>query len=192
MVAVAVGDWAPQTRYGLPTQAALTPGLFTFTLNVLLLAPEDDLGLAPEVAVLETQNDLLVKRVVGGIIFRAGVVFNSTLRIHERIRVGLLNADGDASFFATELNDADDANEPFLWERVSTLEVVAETTYTWPQADAGHPGWSQIDCRVARRLNRAEALFYSVEVARYEAGPFNVADLFLVTGYLRTWGRALS
>lgn len=188
---MAVGDWVPMTRYGLQTQMSVNPALTEWTINMLLLSTGDDLGLVPEVGIVETQNDVLAKRVVGGVLFRSSMALNATLIVHERIRVGLLNADGDPSFFATELNDADDANEPFLWERMSQIATLAEEVYTWPQADVGDPRWSMIDCRVARRLSRAEALYYSVSVTKYEAAAFGVGDVITVLGYMRTWARAL-
>jgi len=188
---VAVGDWVPQTRYALPTTLSLDGALTEFSINMLLLSTGDDLGLVAEVGVVETQREVLAKRVIGGVVFRANVSEDSTVYVHERIRVGMLNADGDPSFFATNMNDADDANEPFLWERVSTIALTEGFTSTWPQADVGHPGWSQIDCRVARKLTRADALYYSVSVTRFEAGFFSVGDVFIVTSALRTWARAL-
>jgi len=132
------------------------------------------------------------KRVVGWVTFRLALENAGTLLIHERIRVGLLDDAGDLAFYATDLNDATMANEPFLWERVAQIEVgAALTPVLWPQPDIGHPGWSQIDVRVARRLRRQDVLVYSVQAQYVTADEFDPTDVVSVFPFLRTWARAL-
>lgn len=189
---MAVGDWVPCIRYGTQQSADLNPALTEFTLNVLLVGVgAANIGTQGEVGTVEVESEVLTKRVVGPMMFRAAFVEGHTLIVHERIRVALRNDTGDLSFYAEDLNEANDANEPFLWERVATLEVTPGVVYTWPQADVGHPGWSTIDVRVARRLRRQDALIYSVQVNQFEGGGFDVTDLFTIVPWLRTWARAL-
>lgn len=191
---MAVGDWVPMTGYGSQLTLDLDPTLTLFSLDQLIVGTGDDQGLSAEVAIVETQAEVLVKRVVGGVVFRAAVVDPTAVLIKERIRVGLLDDEGTPSFFAYDsLRDASQANEPFLWERLSCIELGEAATAgarTWPQADVGHPGWSMIDVRVARKLQRSEALFYSVQVSAFSGG-FVAEDLFTVVPCLRAWARAL-
>jgi hypothetical protein len=111
--------------------------------------------------------------------------------IHERIRVGLMSDEGDISVFADDMNDASQANEPFLWERVAQVNATALTTVLWPQPDIGHPGWSQIDVRVARRLRRQDVLIYSVQLQPLTETGFDPGDVVRVIPFLRTWARGL-
>lgn len=189
---MAVGDWVPMRRYGIQTGAVLDAALDTFSADVILVEGGESAGaVAGEVGSVEPESEVLTKRVVGRIIWRAAFVEPHTLLIHERIRVVLRDGDGTLFPFALNLNAADEANEPFLWERVSTIEVFGGLAETWPEADVGHPGWSEIDCRVARKLGRQDVLVYSVQVNAFEAALFDVTDIFTFTPFLRTWARSL-
>lgn len=191
MVVVAVGDWVPCFRYGTSTAGAVDTVNGIITVNFLLVqVGAADQGVIGDIASVETEDEVITKRVVGPVLFRLSFIEDVSVVVHERIRVALLSDDGDLSFFATDLNDASQANEPFLWERVSQTSLVAGTVAEWPQPDFSHPGYSELDVRVARKLRRHEALVYSVQVAA-QAGDFNVEDLVLVRPFLRTWARAL-
>lgn len=189
---MAVGDWVPCVGYGGGGLSTLNPLNGFLEQEYILVQTGDDQGLVGEVAVVETQSEVLTKRVVGWVTFRASLLIDNDILIHERIRVGLLSDEGDLSFFADDLNDASQANEPFLWERVSQIRTTAGDSFLWPQPDVGHPGWSQIDVRVARRLQRHEVLVYSCQVSSlFGESPFDPGDIFRVIPFLRTWARAL-
>lgn len=191
---MAVGDWVPCVRYGTQVSAALNTDLGVLEAQTILCAVGNStLGGFGEVGTVETEAEVMTKRVVGWVTFRGALEQAGTLIVHERIRVGLLDDVGDLSFYADDLSDATMANEPFLWERVAQIEVAAPLTpFIWPQPDVGHPGWSYIDVKVARRLRRQDVLVYSIQANFITADEFEVTDVFTVFPFLRTWARALS
>lgn len=189
---MAVGDWAPCQRYGIQQDILLDPADFSVSrLDVILVGVgAATIGDVPETATFEVEDEAIVKRVVGWVGFRVALLEPLTLIVHERIRVGLRDSDGDMTFFAEDLNGTADANEPFLWERSSLIELTGGIPHTWPQPDVGHPGWAQVDVRVARRLRRQDVLVYSVQMQAVN-GDFDVTDVRTVFPWLRTWGRVL-
>lgn len=188
---MAVGDWVPCQNYGSQQIAELqiAPAVPGFFLNVILVQPGDALGEFAQVAVVEPEEEVITKRVVGWVTHRASPDQDRTVIVHERIRVALLDVDGNLSFFALDLQDQNDANEPFLWERVSQLELFAGLITSWPSPDVGTMDYSRIDVSVARKLSRSEALVYSVQWNFVGAGEVSPNDIFTTFPYLRTWAR---
>lgn len=170
-------DWVPCTSYGGSISVAPQD-----TLDVLLVAPRDISlpvigGTAPtEVAVVETESEVATTRVIGmPLIFPP----DAETLIIERIRVGLFDNAGAVAFFANSFTDSDDANEPFLWQRVSVQSAGV------PNGSVSlHPYWSVIDVRVGRRLRQDQALFYSV----FNGAPVG-GDGMTVRPFLRTLAR---
>lgn len=193
---MAVGDWVPCAGYGQALRADLPldgPLEGKLVLETLLVAPGPDLFTeSGDVANVEMETEVLVKRVIGPIAFAVTLQDDHDVVIHERIRVGLRQDDGTATFFAVSMEDAEDANEPFLWERVSHDQYSGGAVYYWPLPAISHPYFGPVDVKVARKLRRQEALYYSVEVTNLTAANvFTIADLFIVRPYLRSWARAL-
>lgn len=159
-------DWVPCQNYG--TINTVNPSA---TLNIVLVAPRDVSiptvgGSAPtDVAVVETESEVATTRVVGQVMIVSSVVPpNFITPCAERIRVGLFDNSGATAFFANSFTNAQDANEPFLWQRFQTPSNTGNM-------DGGfsHPWWSVIDVRVGRRLRQDQALFYSI-TNRFAAG----------------------
>lgn len=150
-----IRDWAPCSDYGEVISVTATN-----VLNVLLLAPRDttiasQASLAQtEIAVLETENDIIANRVVGQVVIES----DEPSFYGERIRMGILDNAGARSFFANSTVDALDANEPFLWQRFATADGVSANNLV-----VNHPYWSCIDVRVSRRIRQGFALFYTIE-----------------------------
>jgi len=169
-------DWVPCQGYG--TGFVVAP---QDTLDILLVAPRDIslptiAGQAPtEVAVVETESEVATTRVVGNGMIIGGDA--ETLCI-ERIRTGIFDNAGAFAFFANSFLDPEDANEPFLWQRVSTAAGVSNNGW------GIHPYWSLIDVRVGRRLRQDQALFYSV----FNNAPIG-GDGINVRPFLRTLAR---
>lgn len=191
---MAVGDWVPCLRYGIQQDADIDLANDWLNLDIVLVGVGNaSIGLAGEVATVETEATVLTKRVVGPLLFRCAFVEDHAIVIHERIRVALRDDAGLLAFYAIDLNDQNEANEPFLWERVSTLEVTggaAPIVESWPNPVISHPGWGPLDVGVARRLRRQDALVYTCQVSQLTANPFGVGDVFSVVPFLRTWARA--
>lgn len=185
---MAVGDWVPCLNYGSQVLGDFGNGMFSVD-NVLVGVGPDNIGDFPDIATVEVEEEVMTKRVVGWVAHRCAVVEPGPVIVHERIRVGLRDAGGVMSFFAEDLNDSDQANEPFLWERVAVIDVGTGGT-TWPQPDFGHVGWAQIDVRVSRRLRRQDVLVYSVHYEAVQA-QLDPTDVMSVFPWLRTWARAL-
>lgn len=191
MVDVAVGDWVPCLNYGEQTTLDIqVPTILSFD-EVLVGVGPAEIGSLGDVATVEVEDEVLAKRVVGWVLFRTATVADHTVLVHERIRVGLRDDQGVMSFFATDFQVDTEANEPFLWERVAILDIPAGIAVNYPEATVGHPGWSSIDVRVARRLRRQDVLVYSIKVTSLTAAPFAVEDVFSFIPHLRTWARSL-
>lgn len=189
---MAVGDWVPCLNYGVQTELdIIVPNLLGLD-NVLVGVGPATIGSLGDIATVETEDEVMTKRVVGDIVFRGALLQDHSLLIHERIRVGLRDDGGVMSFFANDFQEASQANEPFLWERVQTFEAEANVAFMWPAGPLSHPGYSHVDVRVARRLSREQVLVYSVQVLSITAAPFDVEDVIYVFPFLRTWARALS
>lgn len=193
MGAVAVGDWVPCVEYGEQIVFALDAASQTWHIDVALVTVgAGQLGFNGEVGTVEREAEVLCKRVVGPLCLRMAFLETHSLLVHERIRVGLQADDGTQSFYALDLNDAADANEPFLWERCSMFELPSLQVATWPDPFVSHPGWGPLDVRVARRLRRQDVLVYSCSVTHVTATVFDASDVVSVFPFLRTWARALS
>lgn len=169
------GDWVPSRNYGV--QTLISPS--TIPTDFVLLSPRDATGGvgAGETAVVEDNDEVLLHRVVGQV-FLNNLSGGSTLVVRERIRVGLLDNAGAAAFFSDNFGDASEANEPFLWERTQVL-TAGDTNL-----DGGfsHPFFSFVDIRSKRKLQRQQALFYSVS--------FSGTNDLGVTLFLRCWASA--
>lgn len=189
---MAVGDWVPCLNYGVGVTLDLqTPTLLSFD-EVLVGVGPAEIGSFGDVATVEVEDEVMVKRVVGWVTWRCATNEDHSVLVHERIRVGLRDDGGVMSFFANDFQVATEANEPFLWERVSQVDIPGPGIVTaWPSPEFGHPGWSQIDVRVARRLRRQDVLVYSVKVLSLTAAPWDVADIVSFFPHLRTWARSL-
>jgi len=171
-------DWVPMQGYGagvsVPPQG---------TQDWILVVPRDvslpNLAAATptEVATVEEGTEVATTRTVGQVLI---VAPGEVVVVIERIRVGLIDNAGATAFFANSFLDPEDANEPFLWQRVSVCGGAA----TENMGAFAHPWWSAIDCRVGRRLGPDQALFYSC---------FNNAaagtDSITVRPFLRTLAR---
>lgn len=191
MGAVAVGDWVPCQGYGQQLAADLDGVTGIMTAQVILCGVgPDTIGSFPDVATVEVEEEVLTKRVVGWNFFRGALVEAIPTIVHERIRVGLRDSDGTTSFFANDFSNPAEANEPFLWERVSAQDIGVAATM-WPQPDFGNPDWGRVDCHVARRLRRQDVLMYSVQFFSLTV-PFSVEDVITVVPFFRTWARTLS
>lgn len=186
---MAVGDWVPCVRYGQQQTADLNLATGYSQLDVLLVVPGDTLGTVPEVGVVEEESEVLTKRVIGWVTHRVSLENDNTLICHERIRVGLQQADGDQSFFAEDLQAADEANEPFLWERVSLVEMTQTVVYTWPDPTVGSKDYSFIDVPVARKLRRSDVLVYSVQWTPVTVNILTTEDVISTFVHLRTWAK---
>lgn len=187
---MAVGDWVPCVAYGVQQLAALDPAdLAIARLDVLLVYPSDGLGVAGEVGVVEVEDEVMSKRSVGWVAHRIGTVEELAIVVHERIRVCMQADDGTQLFFATDLESGSDANEPFLWERVSIVESFAGGfPLTWPSPVVGTKDYSIIDVGVTRKLRRGDALVYSVQWSAIN-GEFDPGDVLSTFVWLRTWAR---
>lgn len=166
------GDWVPCRNYG-DSQVVIG----ATTENFLLVRHGETIlaSQSPEETV-ETTDDIITERVVG----QFDIVNSSeeTTLIAVRLRVGLYDDTADiAAFYADSLTDGPDANEPFLWQRYFRIQpgfTLIDTLH--------EPTWSMIDCRVARKLTREQALFFSVFSLNANVG---------VVLYLRMWARSL-
>lgn len=164
------GDWVPMRGYGLTVTLSDASPTVDY---VLVRHGVEDPG-ASNVGHLEFADDIVTQRVIGQV---RCVVDAGTAVVAMRIRVGLYDDQLDqAAFFATNLFNGDDANEPFLWQRYCALNA-GDTFDIF--AD---PWWSSMDVRVARRLTRDQALFLSME--KLGAG----VDVRVVP-YVRTFAR---
>lgn len=178
MARMSKGDWVPCRNY-----AAVNSEL-AGVMGVVLLARHGSTGTpeAPE-AVMEVTDDLVVERVVG----QVRCVFvpedeNIGGFFALRIVVGIYDDNSDAvALYEDSLTSGSDANSPFVWQR-----------YFFQTAGPGgsldtilDPGWSAIDTRVSRRLDRSQCLLLLFQGAGIAAG----ADEYQVTPYLRSWVR---
>lgn len=169
-----VGDWVPMPAYG--TSILVTPGS---PLDTVLVSPRDEGPTAVgEVGVVETQNEVITERTVGQVHSLANEDGGGILI--ERIRVGLLDDAGLAAFYADSFLDASEANEPFLWQRVTRFLDGQNNVEPF-----AHPFYSVVDVKVARKLQRDQALFYSVQA-------FGEDTRITVTPFLRTWARIVN
>lgn len=145
--------------------------------TTILVASRSVLGLdSGLVALRENDDQLVVHRVVGQV-----DVVNATeapVTLLERIVVGLYDDDNLAAFFADDYQDASQANEPFLWQRVSTQVTGGVSSIDSP---LGHPFWSVVDVRSKRKLERDEALFYRCQVVGAVGAQARIIP------YLRCW-----
>lgn len=176
-------DWVPCQNYG--TASFIPPGA---SLHVVLVAPRDVsiptvASPAPtEVGVVETETEVATTRVVGQVFIAVSddVIWEQTnLQVAERVRVGIYDNAGAFAFFANSLYSAQDANEPFLWQRYSTPSQFGNM-----EAQVSHPWWSVVDIRVGRRLRQDQALFYSVSNPQPAGG-----QTIVVKPLLRTLAR---
>lgn len=173
------GDWVPCQEYGTAVSIAGNAGV-----NIpLVMTVESIFGAVAstpvrEVGTVETGSEAIVNRVVGQVDVTCSGAGTECVYI-ERIRTGMLDNQGAGIFFANSFANAEDANEPFLWQRISRLEVGAANIL----ASFGHPYWSVVDVRVSRRLKDGMALFYSIE------GRGAATVSLRVTPYLRSWAR---
>lgn len=171
------GDWVPCRGYGLSVDI-----LGNTSEHVVLVGAVDlfDVGSGlpqREVGAVEEANRVLTQRVVGDITISS----DDDALVIERIRVGILDNAGAVAFFSNVFigaGAAADANEPFLFQRVR--RVSAGVLHPEP---IDHPYWTHIDCRVARRLEQDQALFYSIN--NVTAG-----TTVRVVPFLRTWARS--
>lgn len=189
---MAVGDWVPCQQYCQEVVGDLTvvPGPTVIQAQVILCAVgPDTIGAFPDVATVEVEEEVLTKRVVGWVFFRCALTEPTPCMIHERIRVGLRDQIGNMSFFASDFSQPDEANEPFLWERIHCQDI-GQVATMWPQGDFGNPGWGKLDVRVARRLRRQDVLVYTCQFMSLTV-PFDPSDVCAVIPGLRTWARTL-
>jgi len=168
-------DWVPCQAWGQGITVAPQD-----TVDVVLVAPRDITlpnlaAVAPtEVAVVETESEVATTRVVG----QAFVIGGDQQNLYiERIRVGLFDNAGAFAFFANSFLDGEDANEPFLWQRIGTTGGGSDANAGW----LVHPYWSLIDLRVGRRLRQDQALFYSIFNNAAVGGDALTLRLFLRT-----------
>lgn len=173
------GDWVPCEEWGTDLEVGTN-----LAANIPLVTTVDTVlgtGLPTrEVGTVEVGSEVIVNRVVGQVHLIANAA-EGDIRYIERIRVGIRDNAGLFAFFANEFEDAADANESFLWQRVGFLEAGAQNII----AAFGHPYWSCIDCRVSRRLKDGQALYYTVQ---------NVAtstSTLIVRPFLRSWARTV-
>lgn len=146
---------------------------------------------------LEDKEDTLrVERVVGSVwhaCFQSG--FDFPLTIAERIYVTEVDEDG-VPVGLHDLFASVDADRAFLWERRFTYHPVYSDRITdcecsgapldfYYQDNISHydPFFSQIDCRVARRLRDREVLVYTAELKQYAEGAPSASLIF--NGWLR-------
>lgn len=167
------GDWVPCRGYGLAD--SVTPASESHTI---LVKHGDDQLAVPGVSVIEETDDIVVERVVGQ--WGGFTVSEDTVRLCLRIRVAIYDDNSDSlAFYADDLFGAEDANEPFLWQRY--VELFPGVT---PLQVSMHPGWSMIDVRVARKLSREQALVLTVACQSNLGSPQAT-----VTMFLRSWAR---
>lgn len=160
-------DWVPAEGYGIVH--TYSPGGNSVAEAEFILAQGGDALLgAREVGVMDDHDTIQVDRVVGSSMFfnfggeaSAGEVF-----VRERIRIGLIDNDAQAAFYADAFMSADghleadeDANEPFLWERSF---VLFDGDFTG--GIVADPRRDMIDVRVSRLIDAGEALFYSFKL----------------------------
>lgn len=169
------GDWVPCSDYG-QTLSIAGP---LVTIEVVLVAPRDvslPTGASipsADVGVIEVENDIISNRVVGQVL----VSSDGPSVYIERIRLGILDNNGARAFYANDFTSSEDANEPFLWQRVNQMPVADFNVQI-----LAHPYWSVIDCRVSRRIKPGMALFYSLQ-------QLSPVTTLRVVPYLRTWAR---
>lgn len=176
-MARSVGDWVPCQGYGVTEGVDDSTGVLSFALVI----PRDQLGLAGEVASVETHNEVVTERVIGYVDIEVPEAADDEIRVIERIRVGLYDDAGLAAFYADSLADAPQANEPFLWQRVSRYDAGQNNNNV-----VCHPWWSYLDVKSARKLERQQFLAYSVQTFGAATERVNV------TPFLRTWARLVN
>lgn len=166
------GDWVPCAGYG--TQSSIVG---VGALNILLVAPRDALNTPPttEIATVEESTDVVVDRTVG----QVDISSTGATVFIERIRVGIFDNSGANAFFANSFADPDDANERFLWQRVSRFGAADFNIL----APLGLPWWSVVDTNVSRMIASGVALFYSVQ-------QLTAVVTLRVTPYLRSYARS--
>lgn len=171
-----VGDWVPLPAWGAQENVDdATP------LDLLLVAPRDAIGATGEVGTVETVNELVVERVVGYVDIENPEIGEDEVRVIERIRVGLYDDNGLVAFYSDDPQDASQANEPFLWQRVSRMDAGQNNNNV-----VVHPWWTFLDVKSARRLSRDQALFYSIWTVGASMTRLNV------TPFLRSWARLVN
>lgn len=158
------GDWVPCVGWGDPGTALFGDP----TVTLLVAAREEILVNAGAVGTLETNDNILVHRVVGCVSITQASE-DALGFIHERIVVGILDDDNNFALFADDYNDASQANEPFMWTRIQQMLVAGETNMG--PTGAAHPYYANIDVRVKRRLFRDQALFHVTQVVGVVGGP---------------------
>lgn len=162
------GDWVPCRDWG-DIETAIA-GVAT---EYVLLRHGDNILQVPAISAMEETDDIVCERVVGQ--YELLSTGEDPVTVICRIRVGIYDDLNDtAAFYADDFNDANQANEPFLWQRIMVATEISSI-------DAiVSPAWSMVDCRVKRKLSREQALFFSV---------FPVNADVQVRAWLRTWAR---
>lgn len=167
------GDWVPNPAWETPVDFVVGDP----PTNVLLLAARDQ-GVGGEVSTMEVTDDLVAERVVGDVFLANSDMTNDRILVVERIRLGLYDNSGQGQWFSDDFLSAAEANEPFLWQRVQTVQ-----TLTVNNDSLSHRAWSFVDVRVQRRIPRDRALYYSIQ-------GFGVPDNRMSARVmLRTWAR---
>lgn len=170
------GDWVPCIGWGEQGTALVgDPHI------VLLVAAREGISVnSGLVGVVESNDNLLVHRVVGSFHWDLASE-DPAVVIHERIVVGILDDDNNFALWADDYNDASQANEPFMWTRVSQAALTGDSNIN--PAGVVHPYWSVIDTHVKRRLFRDQALFHVTQVVGAGAGEPQLR----CTPFLRTY-----
>lgn len=197
-------DWVPIVGYGVrETYAQFNnslPRIFQSpVLSRLLLTPAPDATTGGATAGYpEDTTGVTALRVVGAtdhyfaVPNSNAVAGRSSLAVYERIHLGVYDlSDGSVAVPVDDFSSATDAEERFLWDRVSEWDVTqtiqngaaalvcltaSGTMNQQPPNFVFPPMARQIDITVKRRIEQGTALLYSVQYYLRTAGLPTLAD----------------
>lgn len=188
-------DWVPSAGYGTPD---------TFAATLISDQPRSYQLVSQALPAMQVQNvvagnpatpwfdeQLTTIRVVGQVLHStttpAGAGDEALWMLIERIHVGLLDLDAInvAAIVPDSLSSSNDAEERFLWSRITPVHLFEDATVFIPYATRAD---YDIDLRVKRRLAPGEVLVYSAQMT-YLTGALEAYSTHRVIMGLRTYVR---
>lgn len=188
-------DWVPCQGYGTPDTFAAT--LIIDVLRRYMLVQQAlpnmqvDGVVAGDPATPWFDEQMTTLRVVGSVFHSmttpAGAGAEGLWFLIERIHVGLLDLDAGqtAAVVPDSLSTPEDAEERFLWSRVTPVHLFEDSTVYVPYLTRAD---YDIDLRVKRRLAPGECLVYSASTTNV-TGALDTYSNHRVIPYLRTYVR---
>lgn len=161
-------DWVVDPSYGRElqpfgpgTQSPPTGQFFPVTILLGVGVGFEGFADAEDIHEFEQNRSLTLLRVRGQVLYR--ITSTESFILHERIMVGVQDITDGSVATPVDGTDSEDAEDPFLWERLSWVEAHTTGVGHYPE-QADHPWWTNIDVKSKRRLQRGFCVLYSVAV----------------------------